>query len=56
MAEAHKMSVDNETRKGVERLNKMRRFLEKWDRMLKGIKPSEEGFATKSVREDRDSH
>ena len=35
---------------------KVSRIVEKWDRLLENVKPSEPGFATKSVREDRESH
>ena len=35
---------------------KVRRQIEKWDRLLAGVKPSREGFAVESVREDRESH
>jgi hypothetical protein len=35
---------------------KLRRQIEKWDRLLAGVKPSREGFAVGSVREDRESH
>ena len=36
---------------------KAKRFVEKWDRILsERVMPSLEGFAEKSVREDRESH
>jgi hypothetical protein len=35
---------------------KLRRQIEKWNRLLVGVKPSREGFAVGSVREDRESH
>lgn len=35
---------------------KIRKFVERWDELLKDVKPSEEGFSAKSVREDRESH
>ena len=35
---------------------RVRKTIEKWDKMLEGVKPSEKGFAARSVREDRDSH
>jgi hypothetical protein len=35
---------------------RIERVLEKWDRLLEGVKPSGQGFAARSVREDRDSH
>lgn len=35
---------------------KTKKFVEKWDELLKDVKPSEKGFSIKSVREDRESH
>jgi len=35
---------------------KLRRQIEKWNRLLGGVKPSLEGFSVESVREDRESH
>ncbi len=35
---------------------RVRRAVEKWDRILEHVKPSVKGFAVESVREDRDSH
>ena len=35
---------------------RIRKTLEKWDKLLEKVKPSEPGFAARSVREDRDSH
>jgi len=35
---------------------KIRRFVERWDELLKDVKPSGEGFSAISVREDRESH
>jgi hypothetical protein len=35
---------------------RIRRMVEKWNRLLAGVKPSREGFAVGSVREDRESH
>ncbi len=32
------------------------RMVEKWDRLLGGVKPSLEGFSVGSVRENRESH
>ena len=35
---------------------RIRRMVEKWDRLLAVVAPSREGFAVESVREDRESH
>ncbi len=35
---------------------KLRRQIEKWNRLLGGVKPSHEGFSVGSVREDLESH
>ena len=35
---------------------RIRRMVEKWDRLLADVTPSREGFAVGSVREDRESH
>lgn len=35
---------------------RIRRMVEKWDRLLADVTPSREGFAVESVREDRESH
>ncbi|MGC9068795.1 MAG: VapB-type antitoxin [Thermoprotei archaeon] len=53
------IDVAEEVRKHLENLAlkiKMRKFVSKWDEMLKDIKPSEKGFSVRSVREDRESH
>ncbi|MGB9730344.1 MAG: VapB-type antitoxin [Thermoprotei archaeon] len=53
------IDVAEEVRKYLENLAlkvKMRKFVSKWDEMLKDIKPSEKGFSVRSVREDRESH
>ena len=53
------VDVSEEVRKFLEELYykvKIRRFIEKWDQLLASVKPSEEGFSVKSVREDRESH
>jgi antitoxin component of RelBE/YafQ-DinJ toxin-antitoxin module len=34
---------------------KIERKLKEWNQLLKNVKPSERGFAARSVREDRDS-
>jgi len=34
----------------------VRRFVERWDELLKDVKSSWGGFSVMSVREDRESH
>jgi len=56
--EENGVDIAEEVRKHLEELAwkiKIRRFIEKWDEILKNVKPSEPGFAVKSVREDRES-
>ena len=53
------IDVAEEVRKYLENLAlkvKMRKFVSKWDEMLKDVKPSEKEFSVRSVREDRESH
>ncbi len=35
---------------------KMKHYIDKWDKLLRDVKPSEKGFSSRSVREDRESH
>jgi hypothetical protein len=52
------VDIAEEVRKHLEELAwkiKIRKFVEKWDEILKNVKPSEPGFAVKSVREGRES-
>ena len=56
--EENGVDIAEEVRKHLEELAwkiKTRKFVEKWDEILKNVKPSEPGFAVKSVREDRES-
>jgi hypothetical protein len=56
--EENGVNIAEEVRKHLEELAwriKTRRFIEKWDELLKNVKPSEPGFAVRSVREDRES-
>jgi|UniRef100_A0A7J2U6S6 hypothetical protein len=56
--EENGVDIAEEVRKHLEELAwriKIRKFVEKWDEILKNVKPSEPGFAVKSVREDRES-
>jgi uncharacterized protein YydD (DUF2326 family) len=57
--EENGVDIAEEVRKHLEELAwriRTRRFIEKWDELLKNVKPSEPGFAVRSVREDRESH
>jgi hypothetical protein len=53
------VDINREVRVFLEELAwkiKLKRYIEKWNRLLVGVKPSREGFAVGSVREDRESH
>ena len=53
------VDINREVRAFLEELTwkiRLKRHIEKWDRLLAGVKPSCEGFAVGSVREDRESH
>jgi biotin operon repressor len=53
------IDIDQEVRKFLEELYikvKAKEYVNKWIEELKDVKPSEEGFSIKSVREDRDDH
>lgn len=53
------IDVGEEVRRFLEDLAwrvKIRRFVERWDELLKDVKPGEEGFSVSSVREDREGH
>ncbi|AMD29929.1 VapB-type antitoxin [Candidatus Nanopusillus acidilobi] len=57
--EKHGIDISQEIRKFLEELYikvKAKEYVKKWVEELKDIKPSEKGFSTKSVREDRESH
>jgi len=57
--EKHGIDISQEIRKFLEELYikvKAKEYVNKWIEELKDIKPSEEGFSTKSIREDRESH
>jgi hypothetical protein len=57
--EENGVDIAEEVRKHLEELAwkiKIRKFVEKWDEILKNVKPSEPGFAVKSIREDRENH
>jgi len=59
--ELEKAGVDlaAEMKKRLEELawkTRIEKQLEKWNDILVKVKPSEKGFAVRSVREDRESH
>ena len=57
--EKHGIDIDQEVRKFLEELYlkvKAKEYVDSWVELLKDVKPSEEGFSEKSVREDRESH
>jgi len=57
--EKHGINISREVRKFLEELYikvKAKEYVNKWIKELKYVKPSEEGFSIKSVREDRESH
>ena len=57
--EKHGIDINQELRKFLEELYinvKTKEYVNKWIEELKYVKPSEEGFSTKSVREDCESH
>ncbi|MEM3475361.1 MAG: VapB-type antitoxin [Candidatus Bathyarchaeia archaeon] len=53
------INISKEIKKTLEDLAwqvKIKKQIEKWNAILAKIKPSEEGFSVRSVREDRESH
>jgi len=55
--EKHGIDINQEIRKFLEELYikvKAKEYVNKWIEDLKDIKPSEKGFSTKSIREDRE--
>ena len=59
LLEKEGIDVADEIRRYLEELAEkiiIRKYIEKWDSLLRNVKPSEKGFAEKSVREDRESH
>jgi arginine repressor len=56
--EKHGINISQEIKKFLEELYikvKAKEYVNKWIEELKYVKPSEKGFSTKSVREDRES-
>ena len=57
--EKHGIDISQEVKKFLEELYikiKAKDYVNKWIEELKDVKPSEEGFSVKSIREDRESH
>jgi antitoxin component of RelBE/YafQ-DinJ toxin-antitoxin module len=57
--EKHGIDISQEIKKFLEELYikvKAKEYVNKWIEELKDVKPSEKGFSTKSMREDRESH
>jgi len=57
--EKHGINISQEIRKFLEELYikvKAKEYVNKWLEELKDVKPSEEGFSIKSIREDREGH
>ncbi|MEM0084084.1 MAG: VapB-type antitoxin [Candidatus Methanomethylicia archaeon] len=53
------IDISEEVRKFLEELAtkvKLKKYIEKWCKLLEEVIPSEKGFAARSVREDRESH
>lgn len=59
LLEEEGVDIAGEVRRFLEELAlkvRLRRYIDKWIRLLEGVAPSEKGFAERSVREDRESH
>jgi antitoxin component of RelBE/YafQ-DinJ toxin-antitoxin module len=53
------IDIAKEVRRFLEELAlkvRLRRYVEKWSRLLEDVTSSEKGFAVRSVRKDRESH
>ncbi|MEM1542384.1 MAG: VapB-type antitoxin [Ignisphaera sp.] len=53
------IDIGEEVRRFLEELVlkiRIKRYVEKWVKLLEDTTPSEKGFAARSVREDRESH
>ena len=56
--EKHGIDISQEVRRFLEELYikvKAKDYVNRWIEELKYVKPSEKGFSTKSIREDRES-
>ena len=59
LLEEEGVDIAGEVRRFLEELAlkvRLRRYVDKWIRLLEEVVPSEKGFAERSVREDRESH
>jgi len=59
LLESEGVNIAEEVKRFLEELAykvRIRKYVEKWDRMLEGVKPSPKGFSVSFVREDRESH
>jgi len=59
LLESEGVNIAEEVKRFLEELAykvKIKRYVEKWDKMLESVKPSPKGFSISSVREDRESH
>jgi len=59
LLEKENVNINEEVKKFLEELAskiKMRKYVAEWDKILENVKPSEKGFAERSIREDRESH
>jgi len=57
--EKHGIDISQEIKRFLEELYikvKAKEYVNKWIEELKNVKPSEEGFSIKSIREDREGH
>lgn len=53
------IDIGGEVRRFLEELAakvRLKKYVEKWCKLLEEVTPSERGFAARSVREDRESH
>lgn len=53
------IDIGEEVRKFLEELAhkvRLKKYVEKWSRLLEEVAPSEKGFAERSTREDREAH
>ena len=59
LLESEGVNIAEEVRRFLEELAckvRIRKYVEKWDRMLESVKPSPKGFSISSVMEDSESH
>jgi hypothetical protein len=59
LLEKENVNTNEEVKKFLEELAnkiKIRKYIAEWDKILENVKPSEKGFAGRSIREDRESH